>query len=162
MKILENYYDIEESYEKNLGVKPVKVHIEKIEDVFSGHLLEVLLDFKNRECAPKECHYNTGMSLTNNAVAKKYGYTLSFCEGLIYGWVQHCWTCVRNDKTGEVHYVDFTLNEEGEATLFCEWKQNEIFRLFDKAGYAFIPFRDYWEYKKSVRDIIRKKYPNIA
>lgn len=99
-----------------------------------AHLFEI------HQCASNSAHFCL--------CAPKQGYVVSFCEGVYWGCVKHCWNKVVRLRDNKTFYIDITaelvlhenLNDRKQYQLYAEWTTKEITSLFDKYHYAFTPF----------------------
>lgn len=149
-------------YENYTGKKAKEIKMSRLEDVFSGEDLKWAK--KSEESSePRHCHFNSAMAMT--ALHHLKDYEITFCEGIFNGCIAHCWNKVKNLKTGEEYYVDFTLGQRQEQYLLLEEWDRDIIRLFDAKRNAFVPFQEgdyYTENNKRARAILLKHYPAFA
>lgn len=93
---------------------------------------------------PNQCHYNAAMYVIDNDCNFVCGWLIyenSTCK------TPHCIV----EKDGE--YIDPTLNRECNFKIFHTYTAEEICKIFDEEGCAFIPFQGNYN---SVYDGMRK------
>lgn len=148
-----------EYYENITGKVAKEIKISRLEDVFSGADLEIAKEFEI-ESQPGNCHFNSARAVSD---LQMKNYEVTFCEGIYYSSIPHCWNKVKNISTGKEYYVDFTLGPRQDDTYYLidEWGK-DIIRLFNARRQAFVPFENgVWMTSKNkrARSILLKHYP---
>ena len=62
-----------------------------------AHLFEI------HQCASNSAHFCL--------CAPKQGYVVSFCEGVYWGCIKHCWNKVVRLRDNKTFYIDMTVND---------------------------------------------------